>query len=96
MLDVLLACGDDPLIPHIVWQNLHPLLEDKGETFLRRVAGADLKGRESEGIEDCLINRVLARRDPDPGPVVTLIEILADDRSRDDDAMHKAARIARR
>ena len=28
LLDVLSACGDDPLIPHIVWQNLHPMLDD--------------------------------------------------------------------
>jgi len=90
LADVLLACGDDRLIPHIVWQNVHPLLGDKGETFLRRVAGADLKGREAEGIKERLINCVLARRDPDPGPAVALIEILADNRNRDDYALHKA------
>ncbi len=90
LADVLLGCGDDRLIPHIVWQNVHPLLGHRGETFLRRVAGADLKGREAEGIKERLINSVLARRDSDPGPVVALIEILADDLNRDDDAMHKA------
>ena len=90
LADVLLACGDDRLIPHIVWQNVHPLLGDKGETFLRRVAGADLKGREAEGIKERLINRVLARRDPDPGPVVALIEILSNDANRDDASLHKA------
>ncbi|MGO9920334.1 MAG: PVC-type heme-binding CxxCH protein [Isosphaeraceae bacterium] len=90
LADVLLACGDDRLIPHIVWQNVHPLLGEQGETFLRRVATADLKGREAEGIKERLVNRVLARRESDPKPVVALIEILADVRHRDDTAMHKA------
>lgn len=35
LLDVLSACGDDKLIPVIVWQNLHPLLEDQTDKFLR-------------------------------------------------------------
>ena len=26
LLEVASACGDDPIIPHIVWQNLYPLL----------------------------------------------------------------------
>ena len=29
LLQVLVTCGDDRLIPHIVWQNLHPLLEKR-------------------------------------------------------------------
>src|SRR5262249_8446497 len=33
LLDVLAACGDDRLIPIIVWQNLQPLLEDQAERF---------------------------------------------------------------
>ena len=88
--EVLLACGDDRLIPHIVWQNVLPMLGDKGETFLRRVAGADLNGREAEGIKGRLINRVLASRDPDPSRVVALIEILANDASRDDASLSNA------
>src|SRR5262245_1131746 len=27
LLTILKLCGEDKLIPHIVWQNLHPLLE---------------------------------------------------------------------
>ena len=90
LAEVLLACGDDRLIPHIVWQNVNPLLGDKGENFLRRVAGADLKGREAEGIKERLINRVLARGDLDPGPVVALIEILSSGEHRDDASLRKA------
>lgn len=43
LLEVLTHCGDDPLIPHIVWQNLHPLLETRGAEFLRLAKEYDLK-----------------------------------------------------
>ncbi len=33
LLRVLAHCGDDKLIPAIVWQNLHPLLEDQATGF---------------------------------------------------------------
>lgn len=33
----LSASGNDPLIPHIVWQNVHPLLEERGAEFARLV-----------------------------------------------------------
>ncbi len=36
-LDVLSSCGDDPLIPHIVWQNLHPQLPADSERLLTMV-----------------------------------------------------------
>ena len=39
----LAHCGDDPLIPHIVWQNLYPLLEDHSDEFLAIVKEYDLK-----------------------------------------------------
>src|SRR5262245_12917358 len=34
LVDVLAKCGDDKVIPHVVWQNLHPLLEDQPGVFL--------------------------------------------------------------
>ncbi len=33
LLNVLTHCGDDPLIPHIVWQNLYPLIESDQQAF---------------------------------------------------------------
>jgi putative membrane-bound dehydrogenase-like protein len=33
-VDVLANCGDDPLIPHIVWQNLHPKLPAESDRLL--------------------------------------------------------------
>jgi putative heme-binding domain-containing protein len=43
LLDALAHSGNDKLIPHIVWQNLHPLLEEKGEDFFRLAAKHDFK-----------------------------------------------------
>lgn len=42
-MGVLKNAGDDPLIPHIVWQNLYPLLEDHSDEFLAIVKEYDLK-----------------------------------------------------
>src|SRR5262249_17775156 len=33
LTEVLAAGGQDKIIPNIVWQNLYPLLEDKGDQF---------------------------------------------------------------
>src|SRR5438093_190336 len=43
LVDVLANCGQDKLIPAIVWQNLHSLLETESARF------ASLLGAESEG-----------------------------------------------
>lgn len=43
LVDVLAKCGDDELIPHVVWQNLHPLLPDNSAMFLAEVKKHDLK-----------------------------------------------------
>ena len=37
LVKILADCGDDKLIPQIVWQNLHPLLENEGPKFLAEV-----------------------------------------------------------
>ena len=43
LVEVLANAGDDKLIPHIVWQNLHPLLATRSEDFLAEVKKYDLK-----------------------------------------------------
>lgn len=43
LVEVLVHAGDDKLIPHIVWQNLHPLLATGGGEFLALVKKYDLK-----------------------------------------------------
>ncbi|HEX8202950.1 MAG TPA: PVC-type heme-binding CxxCH protein [Isosphaeraceae bacterium] len=87
LVEVLAHGGPDRLIPRIVWQNLHPLLEDRADEFLaqaerpdRREAVAPLMPR--------VVERILGRRDPDPAPVVELFTLLAEGTAAD----RKAAR----
>jgi putative membrane-bound dehydrogenase-like protein len=47
LVEVLAHAGDDPVIPHIVWQNLHPLLATRSEDFLAEVKKYDLKATPS-------------------------------------------------
>ena len=54
-------CGDDKLIPHIVWQNLHPLLDEQSER-VRRARRQDRAADEPEpGARSCRasIERIL-------------------------------------
>ena len=79
LLDVLAHCGDDPLIPQIVWQNLHPLLEDQGAAFVGLLKRPEL-GRSTQVIRILprVIERLLAVRDRNPGPVVELMKTLSE------------------
>ncbi|HZZ77504.1 MAG TPA: hypothetical protein VFE62_03235, partial [Gemmataceae bacterium] len=77
LLDVLATCGDDKLIPHIVWQNLHPLLEKDGERFLTLASKANLS--KSPGLAKVLpraIDRILGNPKGDPAAVVGLVNKL--------------------
>jgi putative membrane-bound dehydrogenase-like protein len=47
LVEVLAHAGDDRLIPHIVWQNLHPLLATRSADFLAEVKKYDLKATPS-------------------------------------------------
>jgi putative membrane-bound dehydrogenase-like protein len=47
LVAVLASAGDDKLIPHIVWQNLHPLLATRADDFLTEVKKYDLKATPS-------------------------------------------------
>jgi putative membrane-bound dehydrogenase-like protein len=82
LIDVLAQAGDDRLIPHIVWQNLHPLLEERAGRFLAvlRERGATPNlGR----ILPRVIERVLASRKPDPAVLADLLAVVREGRSAD-------------
>ncbi len=67
LLDVLAGCGDDPLIPHIVWQNLHPLLEQRGPQFVEQLATRDLNAQPNVlALMPRVMDRVLANRETGP------------------------------
>jgi glucose/arabinose dehydrogenase len=63
LVKIAANCGDDPLIPQIVWQNLHPLLETEGPKFLTEVKKYDLKA--SPGLAAIMpraTERILAKK----------------------------------
>ncbi len=84
LLRVLRSSGDDKLIPHIVWQNLHPLLEEnpapflaaaKQPEFLRSPHAAEFLPRAAE--------RIIGRKKFDASAVAGLVEITRDAAPKD-------------
>ena len=60
LVDVLNHCGDDKLIPHIVWQNLHPLMERQSGELLAIVERTDLsRAANLGGLMPRVIDRIL-------------------------------------
>ena len=62
LVEVLANCGNDELIPHIAWQNLHPLLGQRSQDFLTLIRKYDLS--QSPGIKQIMprvTDRILAR-----------------------------------
>ncbi|MEX0713557.1 MAG: PVC-type heme-binding CxxCH protein [Pirellulales bacterium] len=77
LLDVLDSSGDDKLIPHIVWQNLHPLLEEEAGQFLELASRRHLNDQpELTALMPRVFERIVGRRDRDPRPVVALLQTL--------------------
>ena len=77
LIDVASACGQDELIPHIVWQNLHPLLEKQGERFstaLERVG--DNPGPGLLVLLPRALERLMSGAQPDAIAVTALLKRL--------------------
>lgn len=63
LVKVLANAGEDRLIPHIVWQNLHPLLETQSDEFLKAIKQYDLKATPSlSQIMPRATERILAKK----------------------------------
>ena len=77
LAQVLVRAGDDPLIPRIVWQNLHPELEQHGRRFVAAIADADLG--QTAGVREILpraVERLLAVGDIDADTIAGLLQLL--------------------
>lgn len=74
LFEVLARCEtDDPLLPRIVWQNLHPLLPDDGQRFVALASASD--ALSNSGVA-ALLPRAVERLLAAPhglGPVATLV-----------------------
>ncbi len=76
LLDVLSHSAGDALIRHIVWQNLHPVLEQHGERFFRLASTSEQReSADFQWLFDHAIDRVLAGRSAEP--VLALVEYAA-------------------
>jgi len=81
LLEVLAHCGNDKLIPHIVWQNLHPLLEEESPRFLEIVSRPEMQSnRNIATLMPRAVERIVGRKNSDPRPVVALFRLLAEGR----------------
>ncbi|QDT46032.1 Cytochrome c [Symmachiella dynata] len=59
--DVLSHCGNDQLIPHIVWQNLHPRLDEQPQRFIELLTQRDFQqDRNIMALLPRLLDRLLA------------------------------------
>jgi putative membrane-bound dehydrogenase-like protein len=79
LVQVASRCGDDRLIPHIVWQNLHPLLETQATEFVALLGKYDMA--QSPGLAKIVprtVERMLASKANGTAAVATLLRSLLD------------------
>jgi putative membrane-bound dehydrogenase-like protein len=77
LVDVLSACGEDRLIPSIVWPNLHPLLLAEGDRFTRLIAGIDLNTAPALArLLPQVVDRVVALPGAGPKTIRAIVERL--------------------
>jgi len=77
LLKVLAKCGDDALIPHIVWQNLYPLLDDQSPHFLELIERDEfLNNRNVLRLMPRVVDRILASRKVGIPEVAGLVAVL--------------------
>ncbi len=84
LLDILAGCGDDKLIPSIVWQNLHPLMEDKAGRLVELLEKVDMKAAPNVGaLLPRVIERLLGGKKPDAKAAAELVALLAEGKGAD-------------
>lgn len=79
LIDVLTHSSDDPLIPRIVWQNLHPRLNDEVEPFF--AALSDVQRRSAPAVAALaprVCQRLLAAEPFAATPIVRLLQLYTD------------------
>jgi putative membrane-bound dehydrogenase-like protein len=80
LVDVLLHCGQDKLIPAIVWPNLHPLLETESTRFtaqlkLEAASPGSTIAPAVAALLPRIIDRILSARAPGVDAVAGLLEL---------------------
>ncbi len=91
LIAVLAQAGDDPLVPRIVWQNLHPLLETQTAEFVaevQKLRAAD-SGTYPKPVIELLpraADRILSTSKPDTLAVAELVKLLLSTEATDNSA----------
>jgi putative membrane-bound dehydrogenase-like protein len=84
LVDVLAHSSGDPLIPRIVWQNLHPRLEGEGSRFVAAIAPEATRRAPAVGlIAPRALDRLLACEPLDPAPIARLLQLYVADARAD-------------
>jgi putative heme-binding domain-containing protein len=77
LVDVLAHCGQDKLIPLIVWPNLHPLLDEQSARFVQLAGKVDLNAAPALAkLMSRVVERILSGRNPDIASVPALLAFL--------------------
>ncbi len=87
LVAVLAQAGDDPLVPRIVWQNLHPLLETQTAEFVASIER--LPRPLPPTVLDLLpraADRILSTSKPDTGAVASFVRLLVNSESTEEAA----------
>jgi putative heme-binding domain-containing protein len=79
LVDVVANCGEDRLVPAIVWNNLHAFLPVQGERFVRQIETIDLRAaRALAKLLPRAVDRILAEPESDLRPVEWIVGRLAE------------------
>ena len=79
-LATLAQSGDDKLLPRVIWQNLHPRLEDHTDDFIDVLRKSEfLKFKPVVDLMPRVADRILGRQMFDAKPVAELFSLLRDE-----------------
>jgi putative membrane-bound dehydrogenase-like protein len=72
--------ANDPMLPRIIWQNLHPRLEEQSDRFVDVLRSSGyLKAKPVADLIPRVVDRILGRQKFDAKPVAALFTLLRDD-----------------
>jgi putative membrane-bound dehydrogenase-like protein len=84
LVDVLAHSSDDPLIPKIVWQNLHPRLEREGTQFITAISPkSTLRAAAVKLVAPRAFERLLACEPLDAAPIAQVLQLYIADAGDD-------------